>query len=444
MKYYVFSVALMGTPFLAFLLCVNFRWVKYVFWVMVAAMCLYQATSINFFSHENYPGSSRGMEVSLIHLLSFAILLAFLVRGKIRRLFPDAGYRIYFIYFLLCLPSVCFAASGLIAWFEVWKMIVLFFFYHMVYTYLRATDDLQSVLVSLALFTMFNFFVVARQHYGGIYQPAGVFPHRNCMGMAMLLFGPLFYAYYLTRRLKTKTNKFCAAAFPLAAVATFWSYSRGSIAMVPVAYGITTLACCWDGKGLAGKVKKLLPLVILANIGIMIMLPRLVSRFENAPDASTNTRVELAHCAWEMIKENPFAGVGINNWSINMGPEYPYQDRAGDALGVKLNYNGIVETVYLLIWAECGIFALLGFIVWLLWYWFICLRLLKRLRGTKWYFIVAGLLGGFTANYLQSALEWVLRQQLNLICLMFMFALVSYLNTSWRRLVESKDKEADQ
>ena len=444
MKYYVFSVALMGTPFLAFLLCVNFRWVKYVFWVMVAAMCLYQATSINFFSHENYPGSSRGMEVSLIHLLSFAILLAFLVRGKIRRLFPDAGYRIYFIYFLLCLPSVCFAASGLIAWFEVWKMIVLFFFYHMVYTYLKTTDDVQSVLVSLALFTIINFFVVARQHYSGIYQPAGVFPHRNCMGMAMLLFGPLFYAYYLTRRLKTKTNKFCAAAFPLAAVATFWSYSRGSIAMVPVAYGITTLACCWDGKGLAGKVKKLLPLVILANIGIMIMLPRLVSRFENAPDASTNTRVELAHCAWEMIKENPFAGVGINNWSINMGPEYPYQDRAGDALGVKLNYNGIVETVYLLIWAECGIFALLGFIVWLLWYWFICLRLLKRLRGTKWYFIVAGLLGGFTANYLQSALEWVLRQQLNLICLMFMFALVSYLNTSWRRLVESKDKEADQ
>ena len=103
MKYYVFSMALLGTPFLAFLLCVNFRWVKYAFWVMVAAMGLYQATSINFFSHEEYPGSSRGMEVSLIHLLSFAILVAFFVRGKIRRLFPEAGYRLYFIYFLLCL-----------------------------------------------------------------------------------------------------------------------------------------------------------------------------------------------------------------------------------------------------------------------------------------------------------------------------------------------------
>ncbi len=442
MKYYVFSLALLGLPFLSFLLYFNFRWVKYAFWGMVAAMCLYHPTSINFFSHEDYPGSSRGMEVSLIHLLAFASLVAFLVRGKIQRLFPETGYKLYFIYFLLCLPSLAYAADGLIAWFEVWKMIMLFIFYLMVYSYLKTTDDVRSVLVSVALFTLVNFFVVAKQHYGGVYQPSGVFPHRNCMGMAMLLFGPLFYAYYLTRRLKTRVDMLCAVAFPLATVATFWSYSRGSIAMVPIAYGITTMACSWDGKGLAGKVKKLLPLVIVANIGLLAMMPRLVSRFENAPDASTNTRIELAHCAWEMIKDNPFAGVGINNWSINMGPEYPYQERAGDALGVKLTYNGIVETVYLLIWAECGIFALLGFIVWLLWYWFVCFRLLRRLRGTQWYFIAAGLLGGFTANYLQSALEWVLRQQLNLVCLMFMFALASYLNTSWRKLVSEKETES--
>ena len=125
-----------------------------------------------------------------------------------------------------------------------------------------------------------------------------------------------------------------------------------------------------------------------------------------------------------------------------MGPEYPYQERAGEALGVKLTYNGIVETVYLLIWAECGIFALLGFIIWMLWYWFVCLRLLKRLRGTKSFFIAAGLLGGITANVLQSTLEWVLRQQLNFICLMFVFALVAYLNTSWRKLVKDKEAEA--
>ncbi len=442
MKYLVFSLAFIGTPFLAFLLCVNFRWVKYAFWGMVVALCLYHATSINFFSHEKYAGSARGMEVSLIHLLALAILLALLVRGKLKQLFPEGGYRLYLVYFLICLPSAFAAADGLIAWFEVWKMIMLFCLYLAVYTYLKSTGDVQSVLVSVALFTIFNGLVVAKQHYTGIYQPNGVFPHRNSMSMAMLLFGPLFFAYYLTHGLKTGVDRLCAAAFPLAAIATLWSYSRGAIAMMPVGYGIATLGCLRDGKRIGAKIKKLIPLAMLACLGLAAMLPRLINRFVNAPKSSANTRVELAQCAWEMIREHPMIGVGINNWSINMRPEYPYQERASEVLGVHLDYRGIVETVYLLIGAECGIPALLCFIIWLFWYWFVCLRLLKHLRGTKWHFIAAGLLGGFTTNYLQSTLEWVLRQQQNLICIMFMFALVAYLNTNWRKLTEKKGLEA--
>ena len=59
----------------------------------------------------------------------------------------------------------------------------------------------------------------------------------------------------------------------------------------------------------------------------------------------------------------------------------------------------------------------------------VCVRLLKRLRGTEWHFVAAGLFGGLAANYMQSTLEWVLRQQLNLVCLMFVFAIVSHLWT---------------
>ena len=119
-----------------------------------------------------------------------------------------------------------------------------------------------------------------------------------------------------------------------------------------------------------------------------------------------------------------------------MGPSYPYQENASDIVGRKLNYTGIVETVYLLVCAECGIPALVAMLAWFLWYWVVCLKLLRRLAGTRWYFLPAGLLGGLTANYMQSVLEWVLRQQMNLICLMFMFAILSYLNKDWRRLQE--------
>ena len=97
--------------------------------------------------------------------------------------------------------------------------------------------------------------------------------------------------------------------------------------------------------------------------------------------------------------------------------------------------------MYLLVGAECGIPALVAMVAWFLWYWVSCLRLMRKLKGTRWFFIPAGLFGGLTATYLQSAFEWVLRQQLNLICIMFMFAILSYLNMNWRKLRASEMTE---
>ena len=105
MKYLIFTIALLGVPPLTFLLHLNQRWVKYIFWLMILAMTVYISTSINFFSHEDYRGSARGMEISFIHLLSISVLGELLLRRKVREFFPEWGYRFYFIYFLLCLPS---------------------------------------------------------------------------------------------------------------------------------------------------------------------------------------------------------------------------------------------------------------------------------------------------------------------------------------------------
>ena len=66
----------------------------------------------------------------------------------------------------------------------------------------------------------------------------------------------------------------------------------------------------------------------------------------------------------------------------------------------------------------------------------------EDLRRTRYAFIPAGLLGGLTAIYLQSALEWVLRQQVNLFLLTFLFAIVAYLNTSWRQLKAAETEYA--
>jgi len=439
MKYAVFALAAVGTVPLAVALSLNLRWMKYAFWVMAVSMCLFQSTAINFFSHELYRGSSRGMEVSLVYLLALAMVVALAMRGSSGGAMSDVGPRLYVLYFLLCLPSLFVAEDLLVSWFEIWKMLMLLLFFAAVHSYLKATGDAGTIVRALALFVIVNTLFTVKAHYSGVYQPGGVFPHRNGMAMGMLLLGPIFFAGYLTHGLFSAKGLLCAVAFGGAVLSTMWSYSRGAMAMVPVAYGLAAFACFFEKRRSVRKLARMLPLVLIGLLGLALMLPRIVERFREAPESSGNTRVELAHCAAEMIRDRPWTGVGINNWSLNMEPTHPYQDRAGEILGYDIKYRGIVETVYLLVCAECGIPALAAMLLWFAWYWFLCIRLLKRLRGTEHYFAVAGIFGGLTANYLQSALEWVLRQQLNLICLMFLFALLSYLNTSRREPARKPD-----
>jgi len=435
MKYAVFAIVAIGVIPLAALLTFNVRWMKYAFWGVVVAMCLYQQTAINFFSHESYRGSSRGMEVSLIYLLALAILLALAVLGRARGILSDGGVKLYVLYFLLCLPSLLEADDLLIAWFEIWKMIMLFLVYCAVRAYLKATDDVKTVLKALAVFVIANTLFTVKAHYAGVYQPSGVFPHRNGMAMGMLLLGPLFFAGYLAEGTWKWRGRIYAAAFSGAVLSTLWSYSRGAIAMIPIAYGLVTLAMLAERCKTPRKLIRILPLAILGVFGLLVALPRIVERFQEAPKSSGDTRVALAACALEMIKDKPITGIGINNWSLNMDSTHPYLDRTEDKLGLPLKDTGIVETVYLLVCAECGIPALLAMLAWFAWYWFLCLRLMRRMRSSEWYFVPAGLFGGLSANYMQSVLEWVLRQQLSLVCLMFVFAVLAHL---WARSGEAR------
>ena len=199
---------------------------------------------------------------------------------------------------------------------------------------------------------------------------------------------------------------------------------------MPIGYGISFLFCVFQQRP-RNWIIRILPIGLAGMLGLALMLPRIIERFQKAPEASGTTRVELARCAWEMIKDEPWRGVGINNWGIKINPPYEYAERAERETGRGEDFaDGIVETVYLLVCAECGIPALLAMLAWFAWYYFKCISLMKRLKNTEWFFIPAGLFGSFTIIAMQSCFEWVYRQQLNLICLVFMFAILSYLEVS--------------
>ena len=439
MKYAVFFLALLAMPPLGVVMSFNRRWMKFAIWGMIGALAVYQGTAINFFSHEEYRGSARGMEVSIVYLLSFALLVAAAFKRKLPKLIPSFGAFLYVVYFFLCLPSLSSADDMLISWLEIWKMIMLYLVYLSVRAYLDMTDGVKALLKGLAVFAIFNFLLVVKAHIAGVYQPRGVFPHQNCLAMGMHLFAALFFACFLAGGWRKSILN--AVAFVASTACIVRTYSRGAIAMVPISFFVVfVLSFVGAAKGAWLRIAmRIVPLGLAGLLALGLMLPRIIERFEKAPDASANTRVELANCAMEMIIDEPVRGVGINNWGIKINPPYEYAERAGRNTNRGEDFkDGVVETVYLLVGAECGLPALAAMVAWFLCYLVLCVLLTRRLAGTFYAAIPAGLAGGLVACYLQSCLEWVLRQQMNLILLMFFFAFIDYLHKNATRLADEE------
>ena len=163
------------------------------------------------------------------------------------------------------------------------------------------------------------------------------------------------------------------------------------------------------------------------------MMPRIVERFEKAPESSGEKRRFFARTALNVVRDHPVAGVGINNWAVFLNGHEEYQDPSPAGRDEKGDI-GIVETIYLLTAAECGWVGLALLLAWFVYFWLVALRLAFRLARTRWAYIPVGMLGGLTGCYLQSGLEWVLKQQLNFLLLMVCFATLAWLNQHWREL----------
>ena len=426
MKYLIFLIAFMGVLPLGYILTLNRKYMRYAFLAVLLPVMMFNQVSINFFSHETYRGTSRGMEVSLVYLIALAMLIGMWILYRKKPLLPDTGSKIYLVYFLLCIPSLINADNALFSWFEMWKMIMMYIVFLCTYYYLYYTRDFNTVMIGFGIVASVTFLCVVFQHVKGIHQANGLFPHQNSMGMYMCLIAPVFFAYYFNRNKGWK--RFLFAGFFLAAsAACMRTYSRGAMVCLPFGCGITALLSLRYQFHMR-KIQILLPVFLVCFFGLLLLLPNIIKRFENAPKESLMTRQYLAASAWNMMKDKPFAGVGLNNWGIKINPPYPYCEyRYGNKRIAKDFKEGIVETSYLLVGAECGFFALAAFLAWLGYYYVTACKLVKQLRRTELFYIPAGIVGGLTAVYLQSTLEWVMKQQVNFIQMMILFAMLSIL-----------------
>ena len=130
---------------------------RYAMLGLVLPVLLFNQTSINFFSHEIYRGTSRGMEVSVIYLIALTIIFALTVTNGFKSPFPDWGSRLYLLYFILGLPSFFNAENSLFAFFEVWKMLMIYLVFIAVFYYLYYYHDFEIFMYGFAVIVLINF-----------------------------------------------------------------------------------------------------------------------------------------------------------------------------------------------------------------------------------------------------------------------------------------------
>ncbi len=421
MKYYLFSLTILGIVPAIFFILMDRRLLRLAMTSMLLPILAFNQTAINFFSHETYRGTSRGLEISLIYFVSLIIVLSITLLKGFRLPMLEFGGWLFVLYFACSCISAKNSAEKIYSSFELWKMLMMLLVFYATYCYLWYTHgDFDCIMFSFALLLLINFPFILKQHYLGNGDVRGFFPHRNSLAMFASLMGILLFSRFFNKLDDGQYRKlFYGILFIIASGTLARTYSRGAIGCYPIGFAMA-LGLSLIFKLSFRKLYIMIPLAVVCILGAIAFLPRVIERFETAPEKSADTRKELAIIAVNMIKEAPWFGVGINNWGVNIRRH-------------SKEYTGIVETIYLLVAAECGLIGLAGLLLWFAYYWLLALILCIKLRNHPNFYIPVGVIGGLTNIYLQSVLEWVLKQQINFVQLMVIYACLSYLrkSTKW-------------
>mgnify|MGYP005988691881 CR=1 FL=1 len=390
---------------------------------------------INFFSMETYRGTSRGFEIGLVDITAIIIFFVIYSRRDKNPIEIPKGSFLYLLYFLFSFISIVNSEVYIYSFFELWKMVRMYFYFFVIYNLIRSFKDIEEFIKYMAIIVFFITFLVLKQKYiDGIFQTSGPFPHQNSLVMYLMLYGAIFLSYLLNRQ--NANLYFWTAAFGMCAIDIISTLSRGGMAV----FSLCTLVIFLLSYSNKFSLKQfwITMLFIILGTGVLYKASdTIMERVRTAPKESLDVRVVLAQAAQNMANDK-IAGVGLNNFALKINPPYTYGehiDRKEDEKG------GLVETVYLMVAAETGWHNLVVFALLLLYFYYINIKnyfALKVGRYKKYRYLAIAIMGALLGIYLQSTMEWVLKQTNNFYQLMFIFALIGAMH---RLITQKTDKK---
>lgn len=400
--------------------------------------------SLNILPLPDWRGTARGYAFTAVSLFALPLLLSMMVSPRYKfRLFPPGSF-FYFLYFLAVLLSGINAIHMRQWGFEVWKMCWMYITFLATFNYLNHTKNLTFFMYLVCCILIYVLLVGFNQKYRmGIYQIRSTFPHQNSLSLYLEIFGLMTLGVLMNEKMSKLLFLLCIMAFGSATLLIIITYSRGGLVMYFAGIAIICLVSILSN----GFSIRLLTLML---IGLVVMLcvvgyalPRIIERFNKAPEASKNTRIYLA-IASRRIANDYRLGVGANNYSEYSGTNWNYAMEQRRYMWGDKPFGPIVETIYLLVAAECGWWGLGTLLLWFLYYYFSDVISIILLRKRPCSGFVIGLFGGLTCVYVHSVLEWSLKQFNNFAQQMVVYAIIGVIAVNRKNIRRAAAREAER
>ena len=397
--------------------------------------------SLNFLPMPDWRGTARGYAFTAVSLFAVPLLLSmfFTIKYKIN-LFPPGSFFYFLYYFAILLSGI--NAIHMHQWgFEVYKMFWMYITFLAAFNYLNNSKNLTFFIYIVCSILIILFVVGVYQKYRmGIFQIPSTFPHQNALSLYIELFGLLTLGVLMNEQVDRFLFIFCLFAFCGSVLLIIFTYSRGGLVIY---FGGIAIVCALSILLNGFSTRRL----ILMLIGLLVMLsimgyalPRIIQRFTKAPEASKNTRIVLAIASKQMADDYRL-GFGANNYSEYSGGEYDYLEDYYK--NDPPRYGGIVETIYLLVAAECGWWGLGTLILWFLYYYLSDIISMFVLRKKPCSGIVIGLFAGLSCIYWHSTLEWCMKQFNNFAEQMVVYAVIGVIAVN-RKSIKAAYKRSQE
>ena len=409
-------------------ICCQFPVLRYVYFVGMVFFTTHEY-SLNFVPLPHWTGTARGYAFTAVSLFAVPLLGSMIFSFKYKvRFFPPGSF-FYFLYFLSILLSGVNAVHMHQWGFEVYKMFWMYITFLAAFNFLNNSKDLTFFVYVVCGILILLFLIGLKQKYlEGRYQIRSTFPHQNSLSLYLELFGILTLGVLMNEKMNKLLFSVTLFAFVGSTLLILFTYSRGGLV---VFFGGIAIVCAASIVVNGFSVRRL----TLMLVGLIVMLgvvgyalPRIIQRFTKAPESSKQTRIFLALAARRMANDYRL-GVGANNFSEYSGRNWSYAEEQFRYYTPGQQYGAVVETIYLLVAAECGWWGLCALGMWFLYYYFSAIISMIVLRKKPCCGIVIGVFGGLTCVYWHSTLEWSLKQFNNFAEQMIVYALIAVIAT---------------